>query len=94
MLHVHKTCGRISRAYDVLLILNYLAFSGRFVCGIGWVRADLGLAFTILGVYGVWGPRWTPLLIVVPLTLVKPAVLIVRAFNGSNLDGSLNGVTV
>ena len=45
--------------------------------------ADSGLAFTILGVYSVWSPDWKPLLVVIPLTLVKPAVGIVRVFTGT-----------
>ncbi|KAI1790332.1 hypothetical protein LXA43DRAFT_1062142 [Ganoderma leucocontextum] len=54
----NQTCGRISRADDVMVTLNYFAFS----------------AFTSLRVYGVWGRDWKPLLVVVPLTLIKPAL--------------------
>ncbi len=42
------------------------------------MSADIGSAFTILGVYGVWGPNWKPLLVVIPLTLIKPALIIVK----------------
>ncbi|KAI0774927.1 hypothetical protein BD413DRAFT_611911 [Trametes elegans] len=58
-------CARISRTDDVLLSMNYLAFS----------------AFTALRVYGVWGRDWKPLLIVLPLSLVKPALLIYESSN-------------
>ncbi|KAM5537917.1 hypothetical protein V8D89_008393 [Ganoderma adspersum] len=55
-----QACGRISRSDDILLALNYFAFG----------------AFTCLRVYGVWGRDWKPLLVVVPLTLIKPVLLI------------------
>ncbi|KAI0752826.1 hypothetical protein C8Q80DRAFT_1118138 [Daedaleopsis nitida] len=51
-----RTCYMIERADDVLVVVNYLSFT----------------AFTILRVYGVWGRDWKPLLLVVPLALVKP----------------------
>ncbi|KAI0653346.1 hypothetical protein C8Q70DRAFT_1036957 [Cubamyces menziesii] len=51
-----NTCGVFTRMSDVLLILNSLAFSV-FVC---------------LRIYGIWGREWKPLLIVLPLCLVKP----------------------
>ncbi|KAH9889273.1 hypothetical protein C8Q73DRAFT_654019 [Cubamyces lactineus] len=56
-------CGGITHTDDTLLFLNYLAFS----------------AFTCLRVYGVWGRDWKPLLIVLPLTLVKPICTIYEA---------------
>ncbi|KAM5537836.1 hypothetical protein V8D89_008478 [Ganoderma adspersum] len=56
-----QTCGRISRVDGVMVTLKYFGFS----------------AFTILGVYGVWGPDWRPLVVVVPLTLVQPVLYIV-----------------
>ena len=34
-------------------------------------------AFTCLRVYGIWGKDWKPLLIVVPLAIVKPFVSLV-----------------
>ncbi|CDO76736.1 hypothetical protein BN946_scf184813.g6 [Trametes cinnabarina] len=46
----------ITRTDDILVFLNYLAFS----------------AFTCLRIYGVWGQDWRPLIFVLPLTLVKP----------------------
>ncbi|KAI0365082.1 hypothetical protein BV20DRAFT_955068 [Pilatotrama ljubarskyi] len=52
-------CGGITHTDDVLLFLNYLAFT----------------AFTTLRVYGVWGRDWKPLLIVLPLSLVRPILL-------------------
>ncbi|KAI0629547.1 hypothetical protein C8Q77DRAFT_1220240 [Trametes polyzona] len=52
-------CGGITHSDDVLLIINYLAFS----------------AFTVLRVYGVWGRDWRPLLVVLPISLVKPLVV-------------------
>ncbi|KAM5537919.1 hypothetical protein V8D89_008395 [Ganoderma adspersum] len=57
-----QTCGRISHLADVLITLNILSIS----------------AFTILGVYGVWGPDWKPLSVVVLLTLIKPALVIYK----------------
>ncbi|RPD57834.1 hypothetical protein L226DRAFT_540198 [Lentinus tigrinus ALCF2SS1-7] len=60
-----ETCGRIDRVDDVLTIINYFAFA----------------SFTILRVYGVWGRDWKPLVIVVPLTLVRPALYIVESSN-------------
>ncbi|KAI0653342.1 hypothetical protein C8Q70DRAFT_927948 [Cubamyces menziesii] len=56
-------CGGITHTDDTLLFLNYLAFS----------------AFTCLRVYGVWGRDWKPLLVVLPLTLVKPLCSIYEA---------------
>ncbi|KAI0645031.1 hypothetical protein C8Q79DRAFT_912048 [Trametes meyenii] len=56
-------CGGITHTDDVLLFLNYLAFS----------------AFTALRAYGVWGRSWTPLLLVLPLSLVKPILGIYEA---------------
>ncbi|KAI0351958.1 hypothetical protein OH77DRAFT_1498209 [Trametes cingulata] len=53
------SCGGITHTDDVLLFLNYLAFT----------------AFTTLRVYGVWGRDWKPLLIVLPLSLVRPILL-------------------
>ena len=77
-----QTCGRISRTDDVMLILNYLAFGGTFTCyfTLGSSTDDCSEAFTSLRVYGVWGRDWKPLLAVVPLTLIKPALIIVRNF--------------
>ncbi|KAI0700995.1 hypothetical protein C8T65DRAFT_559598, partial [Cerioporus squamosus] len=60
-----QTCGRIDRVDDVLTIINYFAFA----------------SFTILRVYGVWGRDWKPLLLVIPLTLVRPALYIVESSN-------------
>ena len=62
-----------------MLILNYLAFGGTFTCqfNLGLSSNDIGEAFTSLRVYGVWGRDWKPLLAVVPLTLIKPALIIV-----------------
>ncbi|KAI0669521.1 hypothetical protein C8Q78DRAFT_1080235 [Trametes maxima] len=53
-------CGGITRTDDVLTFLNYLAFS----------------AFTSLRVYAVWGRDWKPLMLVLPLTLVRPIGLV------------------
>ncbi|TFK90250.1 hypothetical protein K466DRAFT_597097 [Polyporus arcularius HHB13444] len=53
-----EMCGRIGRVDDILTIMNYFAMA----------------SFTILRVYGVWGRDWKPLLLVIPLTLVKPAL--------------------
>ncbi|RDX48618.1 hypothetical protein OH76DRAFT_1483717 [Lentinus brumalis] len=60
-----ETCGRIDRVDDILTIINYFAFA----------------SFTILRVFGVWGRDWKPLLLVIPLTLVRPALYIVEASN-------------
>ena len=62
-----------------MLILNYLAFGGTFTCyfTLGSSTDDCSEAFTSLRVYGVWGRDWKPLLAVVPLTLIKPALIIV-----------------
>ncbi|OSC97583.1 hypothetical protein PYCCODRAFT_1471755 [Trametes coccinea BRFM310] len=57
-----RLCGGITHTDDVLLFLNYLAFS----------------AFTCLRIYGVWGRDWKPLLFVLPLTLVKPIAGIIE----------------
>ncbi|KAI0327895.1 hypothetical protein GY45DRAFT_1256050 [Cubamyces sp. BRFM 1775] len=62
-IHSMFRCGGITHTDDTLLFLNYLAFS----------------AFTCLRVYGVWGRDWKPLLIVLPLTLVKPICSIYEA---------------
>ncbi|KAI9059899.1 hypothetical protein FKP32DRAFT_1579041 [Trametes sanguinea] len=56
------SCGGITHTDDVLLFLNYLAFS----------------VFTCLRIYGVWGRDWKPLLLVLPLTLVKPIAGIIE----------------
>ncbi|KAI0645061.1 hypothetical protein C8Q79DRAFT_912324, partial [Trametes meyenii] len=53
---IYPPCGGITHTDDVLTFLNYLAFS----------------AFTSLRVYAVWGRDWRPLLLVLPLTLVRP----------------------
>ncbi|KAI0827781.1 hypothetical protein BC628DRAFT_1502229 [Trametes gibbosa] len=52
-------CGRITHTDDALLFINYLSFA----------------AFTTLRVYGVWGKDWRPLLLVLPLSLIKPLVI-------------------
>ena len=57
---------------SALTIIGYLAFS----------------AFTIIRVYAVWRCNWKPLVIVVPLALVRPAVFTVR--NLKFLQGALN----
>ncbi|KAI8971010.1 hypothetical protein BD414DRAFT_501370 [Trametes punicea] len=51
-----KRCGGITHTDDMLVFINYLAFA----------------AFTCLRIYAVWGRDWKPLLIVAPLTLVRP----------------------
>ncbi|KAI0365086.1 hypothetical protein BV20DRAFT_954980 [Pilatotrama ljubarskyi] len=58
-------CGGITHTDDVLLLLNYLAFT----------------AFTTLRVYGVWGRDWKPPLIVLPLSLVRPILLMYENTN-------------
>ena len=68
---------------DVIAILKYFAFSGTFVYAQSYRSAYIRSAFTILGVYGVWGPDWRPLSVVIPLALIKPVLYIVRVFNMS-----------
>ncbi|KAI0653343.1 hypothetical protein C8Q70DRAFT_1036878 [Cubamyces menziesii] len=58
-----RTCAGITHTDDTLVFLSYLAIS----------------AFTCLRVYGIWGKDWKPLLIVVPLALVKPFVSLYEA---------------
>ncbi|KAI0740828.1 hypothetical protein C8Q76DRAFT_689554 [Earliella scabrosa] len=60
-----QTCGGIMHADDVFVILNYLSFA----------------AFTILRVYGVWGRDWKPLLLIIPLTLIKPIIYAIESAN-------------
>ncbi|KAI0351956.1 hypothetical protein OH77DRAFT_1523650 [Trametes cingulata] len=70
-IHPLPSCGVITHTDDVLLFLNYLAFS----------------AFTTLGVYGVWGRDWKPLLLVLPLSLVRPIFLMYENVNYVPVQG-------
>ena len=56
-----QACAGIIHTDDVLVFLNYLAFS----------------AFTVLRIFAVWDRDWKPLIIVIPLALVKPLIIIV-----------------
>ena len=47
--------------HNILLFLNYLAFS----------------AFTVLRIYALWDRSWITLLLVTPIALVKPALSLV-----------------
>ena len=67
---VRQVCAGIIRTDDVLLILNYIAFA----------------AFAVLRVYGVWDRDWKPLIILVPLALVKPIGTIVSFMWNSLCD--------
>ncbi|KAI0800202.1 hypothetical protein C8Q74DRAFT_1235040 [Fomes fomentarius] len=55
-------CGGIDRTDDVLVILNYFGIA----------------LFTVLRVYGVWAGDWKPLILVIPLTIVKPILYIIE----------------
>ncbi|KAI0669471.1 hypothetical protein C8Q78DRAFT_977408 [Trametes maxima] len=53
-------CGALTHTDDVLSFLNYTSIA----------------SFTALRVYAVWGRDWRPLVVVLPLALVRPALLL------------------
>ncbi|KAI0645033.1 hypothetical protein C8Q79DRAFT_1011145 [Trametes meyenii] len=55
-----QTCGVLTHTDDVLTFLNYTSIA----------------TFTALRVYAVWGRDWRPLVVVLPLALVRPALLL------------------
>ncbi|KAH9935158.1 uncharacterized protein BXZ73DRAFT_36510, partial [Epithele typhae] len=69
----NATCHRITRGDDVLLVTNYFAFA----------------AFTILRGYGVTCLDWRPLLVIAPLSLVKPILTIYESTRYTAVQGGL-----
>ena len=58
---LQQWCSGIIHTDDVLTFINYLSFS----------------AFAVLRVYAIWDQDWKPLVFVIPLSLVKPILVLV-----------------
>ncbi|KAH9851145.1 hypothetical protein C2E23DRAFT_733545, partial [Lenzites betulinus] len=75
-------CGHITHTDDALLFINYISFAGKRHSSNHYFAmcspCDRLSAFTSLRVYGVWGRDWRPLLLVLPLSLIRPLVIMVE----------------
>ncbi|KAI0351959.1 hypothetical protein OH77DRAFT_1523652 [Trametes cingulata] len=60
---IPQTCGGLSHTDDILLILNFIFASG----------------FIILAIYGIWGRDWRPLVVLLPLSLMRPITEVFEA---------------
>ncbi|KAH9935156.1 uncharacterized protein BXZ73DRAFT_100543 [Epithele typhae] len=69
-------CGGINHTDDTLTILNYLSIA----------------AFTALRIYAIWLRDWRPLVVVIPLSLVRPVeYLYISTMNTALQGGPLIG---
>ncbi|KAH9935154.1 uncharacterized protein BXZ73DRAFT_28803, partial [Epithele typhae] len=69
-------CGGINHTDDTLTILNYLSIA----------------AFTALRIYAIWLRDWRPLVVVIPLSLVRPVeYLYISTLNTALQGGHLVG---